>query len=180
MIKFFYWGNKYQILLRLFSEWSRWADKVSLNTAAIKNPDLVEDAVKIFGSSNIVVAIEAIKQTDGKYLAYIDNGREHTGIEVVEWAKKVEQLGAGEILVTSVDRDGTGSGFDIELNKSITDNVNIPIIAHGGASTVDHIESAFKEADVDAIPPKEASAPGSMGKNNPLSFNSSLSCLRVT
>ena len=127
------------------------ADKVSLNSAAIKTPNLIEEAVRIFGSSNIVVTIEAIKQKNGKYLAYIDNGREHTGIEVVEWAKKVEQLGAGEILVTSVDRDGTGLGFDIELNKSITDNVNIPIIAHGGASNVDHIESAFKEADVDAI-----------------------------
>ena len=127
------------------------ADKVSLNTAAIKNPDLIENAVKIFGSSNIVVAIEAIKQTDGNYFSYIDNGREHTGCEVVEWAKKIEQLGAGEILLTSVDRDGTGTGFDIDLNKSVSDSVNIPVIAHGGASTIAHIESAFNETSIDAV-----------------------------
>ncbi len=84
------------------------ADKVSLNTAAIKNPQIIRDASRKFGSSTIVVAIEAIKEADGTYRAYTDNGREHTGVEVVSWAKQVEELGAGEIIITSVDKEGTG------------------------------------------------------------------------
>lgn len=127
------------------------ADKVSLNSAAIKNLKLIKDAVNIFGSSNIIVAIEAIKQKNGEYLAYIENGREFTGVEVIKWAKKVEELGVGELIITSVDREGTGEGFDIELIKSVCDAVSIPVIAHGGASTVDHIASAFKLTSVDAV-----------------------------
>ena len=127
------------------------ADKVSLNTATIKNPTFISDAANKFGSSTIVVAIEAIKQTDGRYLAYIDNGREETGIEVIQWAQQIEELGAGEIIITSVDREGTAEGFDIELIKSISNVVNIPIIAHGGASTMSNIKDAIQVGNASAL-----------------------------
>lgn len=126
-------------------------DKVSLNTAAIKNPQLIREASRKFGSSTIVVAIEAIKQSDGRYLAYTDNGREHTGLDVLEWAKKVDELGAGEIVITSVDREGTGLGFDIELIKLITDAVSIPVIAHGGAGSMDHVKQVILNSGVNAV-----------------------------
>ncbi len=109
------------------------ADKVCLNTAAIKNPELIKEASRMFGSSTIVVAIEAINDGDGKYLAYTDNGREYTGIDVFEWAQKIDELGAGEIVITSVDKEGTGEGFDVELISKISNLVSIPVIAHGGA-----------------------------------------------
>jgi imidazole glycerol-phosphate synthase subunit HisF len=102
------------------------ADKVCINTAAIKNPQFIKEASRKFGSSTIVVAIEAIKQPDGKYFAFIDNGREHTGVNVLDWATQVQELGAGEIVITSVDNEGTGNGFDIELTKSIATLVDIP------------------------------------------------------
>jgi cyclase len=127
------------------------ADKVSLNTAAIKNPSIIQEASKKFGSSTIVVAIEAIQQADGNYLAFIDNGREHTGVEVIQWAKKVEELGAGEIVITSVDREGTGKGFDIELTKKVATTVSIPVIAHGGPGSVKHISEVVREGKADAI-----------------------------
>lgn len=127
------------------------ADKVSLNTATIKNPKFISDAANKFGSSTIVVAIEAIKQSDGRYLAYIDNGREETGIEVVQWAQQIEELGAGEIIITSVDREGTAEGFDIELIKSISNVVNIPVIAHGGASSMSNIKDAIQEGNASAL-----------------------------
>lgn len=127
------------------------ADKVCINTAAIKNPIFIKESSLTFGSSTIVIAIEAIKQTDGSYLAYTDNGREHTGIEVVSWAKKVEELGAGEILITSVDREGTGLGFDIELIRLISEVVSIPLIIHGGASDEANIAKAIKEGNVDGV-----------------------------
>jgi len=93
------------------------ADKVAINTAAIKNPEFIKQAAINYGSSTIVIAIEAIKHKNGDYFAYTDNGREYTGKEVVEWAKRVEELGAGEIVLTSVDREGTGEGFDLDLLK---------------------------------------------------------------
>lgn len=127
------------------------ADKVSLNTAAIKNPKLIKDASLKFGSSTIVIAIEAIKQPNGEYLAYIDNGREETGREVVNWAQQVEELGAGEIVITSVDRDGTGEGYDTELIKKITSAVSIPVIAHGGPGSIEQIPSAITEGGADAV-----------------------------
>lgn len=126
------------------------ADKVSINTAAIRNPKLIQEASKEFGSSTIVVAIEAIKHADGKYYAYIDNGREETGVEVLSWAKKVEELGAGEILLTSVDRDGTGEGYDLELIELVSKEVNIPVIAHGGPGVAGHVEKGIK-AGADAV-----------------------------
>ncbi len=126
------------------------ADKVSINTAAILNPKFINQASQSFGSSTIVIAIEAIKEKDGKYYAYTDNGREHTGVEIVSWAKEIEERGAGELLLTSIDKEGTGKGFDITLIKTISENVNIPIIAHGGASSIFHIEESI-EAGSDGI-----------------------------
>lgn len=127
------------------------ADKVAINTAAINNPQFVREAALKFGSSTIVVSIEAIKQSDDKYLSYTDNGREYTGIEVMQWAKKAEELGAGELVITSVDKEGTGEGFDIALCKQIAEAVNIPVIAHGGAGSPQDIHKVIKEARVDAV-----------------------------
>lgn len=127
------------------------ADKVSINTAAIKNPQFIKEASRTFGSSTIVVAIEAIKQKNGEYLAFIDNGREYTGVEALKWAQQVEELGAGEICLTSVDREGTGLGFDQNLIKMIADEVSIPVIAHGGAGSVNDIKDAIIESHADAV-----------------------------
>jgi cyclase len=127
------------------------ADKVSLNTAAVKNPDFIKQAAQYFGSSTIVVTIEAIKQADGTYEAFTDNGREHTGKEVVSWAKEVARLGAGEIVITSVDQEGTGKGFDIELTRSVSSAVNIPVIASGGAGSVEDVEKVFTQGSADAV-----------------------------
>ena len=127
------------------------ADKVSLNTAAIKNPEIIRKASRKFGSSTILISIEAIKQPDGRYLAYTDNGREYTGIEVLEWAKRVEELGAGEIMITSIDREGTGYGYDIELTKMVAESVSIPVIACGGAGNIKHITHVICEGRADAI-----------------------------
>ncbi len=127
------------------------ADKVSLNTAAIKNPKLIKEASLKFGSSTIVVAIEAIKQPNGQYFAYIDNGREETGIEVVKWAEQVTELGAGEIVISSVDRDGTGLGYDVDLIKKVSDAVSIPVIAHGGPGKVEDISEAITKGGAHAV-----------------------------
>lgn len=127
------------------------ADKVSINTAATKNPTLIEEASKRFGSSTIVVGIEAQKQPSGRYEAYIENGREATGLDVFEWAKRVEELGAGEIFLTSINQEGTGSGFDIELVRTVSKLVSIPVIACGGAGTLEHIEQVATEGCADAI-----------------------------
>ncbi len=109
------------------------ADKIAINTAGVQNPDFIRQAARKFGSSTIVVSISAIKQPNGKYLAFTDNGREHTGVDVFEWAIHAFKLGAGEILLTSVDREGTGLGYDIELTRRVAESVPIPVIACGGA-----------------------------------------------
>lgn len=127
------------------------ADKVSLNTAAIKNPQIIKEASKKFGSSTVLISIEAIKQTDGRYFAYTDNGREYTGIEVLEWARRVEELGAGEIMLTSIDREGTGQGYDTELTKMVASAVSIPVIACGGAGKIEHINQVISEGKADAV-----------------------------
>lgn len=127
------------------------ADKVSINTAAIKNPGMIREASRKFGSSTIVVAIEAIRQADGRYMAYTDNGRDHTGVEVMDWAKRAEELGAGEIVITSVDREGTGLGFDIELTRTVSRAVSIPVIAHGGAGELEHVYKVIDEGGADAV-----------------------------
>ena len=127
------------------------ADKVSINTAAIADPDFINQASKAFGSSTIVVNIETIRQPDNSYLAYTDNGREHTGKEIFSWAKEVEERGAGEILLTSIDREGTGNGYDLDLIREMSDAVSIPVIAHGGASNVTDIIDSIKKSRADAV-----------------------------
>ena len=127
------------------------ADKVAINTAAVRNKKIVRQASEKFGSSTIVVSIEAIKQTNGKYLAYTDNGREHTGIDAIEWAEEAVDLGAGELVITSVDQEGTGSGFEIDLVQKISSRIGVPVIAHGGAGSTRHILELFKSTNADAV-----------------------------
>jgi len=121
------------------------ADKVSLNSSAVRNPDLISKSSREFGNQCIVIAIDAkrkVNKTD-EWEVYVKGGRENTGIDVLSWAKKVEELGAGEILLTSMDGDGTQNGYDIELTKSISEKVPIPVIASGGAGCLRHIKEAF-------------------------------------
>ncbi|MDP3013589.1 MAG: HisA/HisF-related TIM barrel protein, partial [Candidatus Subteraquimicrobiales bacterium] len=151
------------------------ADKVSLNTAAVENPEIVREASRKFGSQCIVVAIDAKKIADsrwqiadsskkemnkpstisnqpfGRWEVFTHGGRTPAGLDAVEWAKKVVTLGAGEILLTSMDRDGTKDGYDIELTKAITSAVNVPVIASGGAGKLKHFAEAILEADADAV-----------------------------
>lgn len=127
------------------------ADKVSLNTGAINQPGLIFDASKRFGASAIQISIEAIKKTDGTYEAYTDSGREKTGLDVFEWALQVAELGAGEILITSIDREGTGKGFDLELTRKISESVSIPVIASGGAGKLTDIYDVVTKGKPDAV-----------------------------
>lgn len=127
------------------------ADKIAINTAAVKNPHFIEEAALRFGSSTVVVSIEAIRQSNGTYLAYTENGREHTGLEVREWAYKAQSLGAGEILLTSVDKEGTGTGMDLELTALVSKELSIPVIASGGVGNIKHVEQVLKETEVSAI-----------------------------
>lgn len=126
------------------------ADKVSINTAAVKEPSLIESAAKRFGSSTIVVAIDAKSVGENRWEVYINGGRTPTGIDAIDWAKAVYDLGAGEILLTSMDRDGTKSGYDVKLTKAISDAVGIPVIASGGAGTKDHFLEVFTQGAADA------------------------------
>ncbi len=127
------------------------ADKVSINTAAVENPSLVEESSQRFGNQCIVVAIDAKNVGKDKWQVYTYGGRKATGLDVLEWAKEVERLGAGEILLTSMDRDGTKEGYDIELTKLISRNVNIPLIASGGVGTVEHLYQGLVSAEADAV-----------------------------
>lgn len=127
------------------------ADKVSINTAAHENPDFVSEAAQIFGISTIVVAIEAIRQKDGSYQAFTDNGRNRTGRDVVSWAMEVEKRGAGEILITSVDREGTGTGLDFGLVESVLDLVKIPVVVHGGIGNINHILTAAEALPISGV-----------------------------
>ena len=122
------------------------ADKVSVNSAAIMNPNLISEAADKFGSQCVVVAIDAKRRTDGDgFTIYKNGGRVDMGIDAVEWAMKAEKLGAGEILLTSMDGDGTKAGYDLELTRAIAENVSIPVIASGGAGTMAHFYEAFTE-----------------------------------
>ena len=125
------------------------ADKISVNTAAVKNPSIISEGAEIFGSQCVVVAIDA-KRRDGWWEVYICGGREPTGLDAVEWAKKVERLGAGEILLTSMDKDGTTSGYDLELTRAVSESVNIPVIASGGAGEPRHIYEVLTIGKADA------------------------------
>ena len=127
------------------------ADKVSLNTAAVKDPDLVARAAGRFGSQCVVVAIDAKKKQPDSWEVYINGGRTPTGIDAVEWAGRVESLGAGEILLTSMDRDGTKDGYELDLTRAITDKVNLPVIASGGAGNLDHLVEVIQRSQADAV-----------------------------
>lgn len=127
------------------------ADKVALNTAVVRDPELIRAASRRFGSSTIVVSIEAKKRPDGRYEAYTDCGRERTGLDAVAWAHRAAELGAGEILVTSIDTEGTGAGFDLELTAEIAAQLPIPVIAGGGAGTVEHVAAVATEGRADAV-----------------------------
>lgn len=127
------------------------ADKVALNTAAIKKPEIIKEASRIFGSSTIVASVETIKAENNDYLAYTDNGREFTGKNIFEWCKELEQLGAGELMITSIDQEGTGNGCDIDLMKKIRSIVSIPIIAHGGIGNSKHIEEVINKGKANAV-----------------------------
>lgn len=126
------------------------ADKVSVNSAAVKNPQLITDAAKKFGSQCVVLAIDA-KRSNGAWEVYLNGGRLNTGIDAIEWAKRAEALGAGEILLTSMDCDGTKAGYDIELTRAVSESVDIPVIASGGAGTMEHFYDAFTSGKADAV-----------------------------
>jgi cyclase len=127
------------------------ADKVSINTAAIQNPQLIRDASRAFGSSTIVVSIDAMKTLDGGYECFTDYGRERSGLDAFEWASRAEELGAGELVVTSINREGTGKGFDLELTRMISEKVSIPVIASGGAGNAQHILEVIRDGRADAV-----------------------------
>ena len=127
------------------------ADKISVNSAAIDRPQLITEAAEKFGSQCVVVAIDARRRDDGGWNIYKHGGRLDTGIDAVWWAKKVEALGAGEILLTSMDCDGTKAGYDLELTQTVADAVNIPVIASGGAGTLEHFYEAFTKGKADAV-----------------------------
>ena len=127
------------------------ADKVSMNTAAVNNPQLVHDASSKVGSQCIVVAIDAKQTAPGKWEVFTHGGRNNTGLDAIEWARKVESLGAGEILLTSMDRDGTKSGFDLALTRAVSDAVRIPVIASGGVGTLEHLAEGVSEGRADAV-----------------------------
>jgi cyclase len=124
---------------------------VSINTAAVKMPEFVRDAAKKFGSQCIVVAIDAKATDAGIWEVFTHGGRNPTGLDAVEWAKRMETYGAGEILLTSMDRDGTKAGFDVELTRAIADAVSIPVIASGGVGTLDHMVEGVREGHASAV-----------------------------
>lgn len=127
------------------------ADKVSINTSAVTNPQLVADASSRYGSQCIVVAIDAKQVSPGRWEIFTHGGRNATGLEVIEWARKMAQLGAGELLLTSMDKDGTKSGFDLELTRAVSDAVNIPVIASGGVGNLQHLADGVREGHADAV-----------------------------
>ncbi len=127
------------------------ADKVAVNSAAIKRPELISEAAEKFGSQCVVCAIDAKRREGGGWDVYLNGGRVNTGIDALEWAKRAGELGAGEILLTSMDRDGTKAGYDLELTRRVSESVKIPVIASGGAGTMEHFLDAFREGRADAV-----------------------------
>ena len=126
------------------------ADKIFLNTAAIENPKLITDLSYIYGKSTVVVSIETKKKLNG-WFAYTKNGREPTGLDVIKWAKKAEKMGAGEILITSIDKEGTEKGFDLELVNKLSQVLEIPLIVSGGMGKLEDIEQVIKDGHADAV-----------------------------
>jgi cyclase len=127
------------------------ADKVSLNTAAIACPALIQEASRTFGSSTIVVSIEAIRKPDGSYEAYVNYGRDRTDIDVFEWALRAVELGAGELMVTSINKEGTGEGFDLKLTRRIAESVSVPVIAGGGAGKINDVYDVLIQGKAEAV-----------------------------
>lgn len=126
------------------------ADKVSVNSAAVKNPQLIADAARIFGSQCVVAAIDARRDEKGVFRVVVHGGRKDTGLDAVKWAEKCQELGAGEILLTSMDTDGCRDGFDLELTKAICSQVTIPVIASGGCGKLEHFSEVFQKTGADA------------------------------
>ena len=126
------------------------ADKVSVNSAAVKNPELISQAAEIFGSQCVVAAIDAKRDEKGNFKVVVHGGRKDTGLDAVEWAKKCQELGAGEILLTSMDTDGCREGFDLELLRAVCSVVSIPVIASGGCGRLEHFSQVFEETGADA------------------------------
>lgn len=126
------------------------ADKISINSSAINTPELISDAADKFGSQCVVVAIDAKRRTDGGWNVYKNGGRIDTGLDAVEWAARADRLGAGEILLTSMDCDGTKTGYDLELTKAVAENVSVPVIASGGAGREEHFYEALTEGGAEA------------------------------
>ncbi|HWP44998.1 MAG TPA: imidazole glycerol phosphate synthase subunit HisF [Blastocatellia bacterium] len=127
------------------------ADKVSINTAAIRDPEIIGQGARAFGSQAVVVAIDARRSGDGRWEVYTHGGRVPAGLDAVEWARRAEELGAGEILLTSMDADGTRDGYDIGLTRAVAEAVSIPVIASGGAGTLDHLYQALGEGKASAV-----------------------------
>jgi cyclase len=127
------------------------ADKIAINTQAIAEPEFIRTASRRFGSSTIVVSIQAKRREDGSYECFTDSGREATGREVLSWAKEAEALGAGELMVTSIDQEGTGKGYDLELTRMLAESLSIPVIACGGAGSADDVADAVLVGRADAV-----------------------------
>ena len=127
------------------------ADKVSVNSAAIRNPSLIQEAAEKFGSQCVVCAIDAKRRPEGGWTVYLNGGRVDTGLDAVEWAKQAVDLGAGEILLTSMDCDGVKNGYDLELTRAVSDCANVPVIASGGAGAMEHFYDAFTAGHADAV-----------------------------
>jgi cyclase len=127
------------------------ADKVSINTAAIARPALITEASRAFGSSTIVVSVEAHRSADGRYEAYVNYGRDATGVDAIEWATRAAELGAGELMITSINQDGTGKGFDLELVRRVAESVPVPVIAGGGAGRLQDVVDVIAQGKADAV-----------------------------
>jgi cyclase len=127
------------------------ADKVAINTAAVERPELLREVARAFGSQCVVSSIEAFRRPNGRYEVWVDYGREPTGLDVLDWAKRVVDLGAGEILLTSINRDGMGKGYDLELTRQVAEAVPVPVIASGGAGGPEHFVAAVSSGHADAV-----------------------------
>lgn len=127
------------------------ADKIAINTAAIARPELISDVARRFGSQAMVLSVEAKEVSNGKWEAYVDNGRERTGVDVLDWVSRAVELGAGEILLTAVDREGMRTGFDIDLIRAVSAKVSVPVIASGGMGSVGHFTVAAVDGGADAV-----------------------------